>query len=414
VPLSLLTFTTLYPNASQPNHGVFVENRLRHLVATGKVHATVLAPVAWFPGRIGQPNPPRLEQRADLTIHHPRWLSIPAIGMAAAPTLLFRSAATALERLLDQGAHFDAIDAHYFYPDGVAAIRLGARFNLPVVITARGSDITQFPSYAVPRRLILDAAQRAAAIITVSASLRDSLIGLGAPPEKITVLRNGVDLSLFHPTDRTQARAALGLTGPTLLSVGALIPRKGHDRTIATLPLLPDWTFLIAGEGPERDRLERLAQTLNVSARVKFLGGWPHHRLASLYSAADLSILASSREGWANVLLESMACGTPVIASPIPGNTEVIQSPQAGAIADANTPEAFARAIKSWQAAPPPRTATRTYAEGFSWAQTTAGQLKLFSNIIATSPPPPVPLPAKKNPLPLTGEGGVRPEGPGG
>ncbi len=398
--ISLLTFSTLYPNAAQPNHGVFVENRLRHLVATGQVHATVLAPIAWFPGRFSQPNPPAVEHRAGLTIHHPRWLSIPAIGMAVAPTRLYRAAAPALQQLLTHGARFDAIDAHYFYPDGVAAIRLGARFNLPVVITARGSDITQFPNYAVPRRLILDAAHRAAAIITVSAGLRDALIGLGAPPEKITVLRNGVDLTLFRPADRGLARAALGLTGPTLLSVGALIPRKGHDRTIATLPHLPDVTLLIAGEGPERNRLERLAQTLNVGARVKFLGAWPHHRLAALYSAADLSILASSREGWANVLLESMACGTPVVASPIPGNTEIILSPSAGTIADANTPEAFVRAIKSLQAASPSRAATRSYAENFSWAETTAGQLTLFSKIIAPLRPK-----THQTPLPLAGEG---------
>jgi len=370
------------------------------------VQATVLAPIAWFPGRISQPDPPLIEQRAGLTIHHPRWLSIPAIGMTAAPALLYHSAATALKHLLKQGARFDAIDAHYFYPDGVAAIRLGARFGLPVVITGRGSDITQFPTYAVPRRLILDAAQRAAAMITVSAALRYALIRLGAPPEKITVLRNGVDLTVFHPENRTEARASLGLTGPTLLSVGALISRKGHDRIIATLPELPDWTLLIAGGGPERKRLEGQAQNLNVSARVKFLGAWPHHRLATLYSAADLSILASSREGWANVLLESMACGTPVIASPIPGNAEVIQSPEAGTIADANTPESFVRAIKSWQAGHSSRSATRSYAERFSWHETTAGQLQLFSKVIQNPPPTHAKAPLKKNPLPLAGEEG--------
>jgi len=378
VTLSLLTFTTLFPNAVQPNHGIFVENRLSHLVATGEVRATVLAPVAWFPGRTGQPAPPFSEQRGGLTILHPRWLSIPVIGMNAAPALLYRAAATALQRLLDQGAQFDAIDAHYFYPDGVAAIRLGTRFNLPVAITARGSDVTQFPDYPVPRRLILDAASRAGAIITVSAGLREALVALGVPAPKITVLRNGIDLETFRPMDRAESRTALSVSGPTLLSVGALIPRKGHDRTLAALSLLPGWTLLIAGEGPEKGRLVRLAESLSLTDRVRFLGAWPHKRLAALYSAADISILASSREGWANVLLESMACGTPVIASPIPGNSEVIQSPQAGMIAEANTPEALAKAIKTLSSAPPDRAATRAYAEGFSWDATTAGQLDLF------------------------------------
>jgi len=378
VTLSLLTFTTLYPNAAQPNHGIFVENRLKELVGSGAARATVVAPVPWFPGRI-EIKAPDTEQRAGMTVHHPRWLSVPLVGMNMAPGLLYRAAAAQLERLIRGGARFDAIDAHYFYPDGVSAIRLGARFELPVVITARGSDVTQFPDYAGPRQMILDAARRAAAIITVSGGLRDVLVGLGAPPEKITVLRNGVDLSLFRPVDRGPAREALGLVGPTLLSVGALIPRKGHERTIGALALLPGWHLLIAGEGPERGRLEALATQLGVGGRVQFLGAWPHKNLPALYGAADLSVLASSREGWANVLLESMACGTPVVASPIPGNTDVIQSAESGAVADGTTSEAFARAIRAWQEAPHDRAATRAYAERFSWDATTDGQIAVFN-----------------------------------
>ncbi len=384
--LNILTFTTLYPNLAQPNHGVFVENRLTQLVGSGKVRATVLAPIAWFPGRSHQPGVPAEEHRNGLRIIHPRWLSIPAIGMNLAPTLLYRAAAKTLQHLLELGERFDAIDAHYFYPDGVAAIRLGGRFGLPVAITARGSDITQFPNYPTPRRLIQDAARRADAIITVSAGLRDALLALGAPPQKITVLRNGVDLATFRPLDRTQARAALDLTGPTLLSVGALIPRKGHDRTIAALAQLPSLSLLIAGDGPEKARLMHLARTLGVAGRIRFLGPWPHHDLATLYSAADLSVLASSREGWANVLLESMACGTPAVASPIPGNPEVIQSPEAGLIAEALTPSALADAIRTCLAAPPDRAATRAYAERFSWTETTNGQLSLFTALAKTKP----------------------------
>jgi glycosyltransferase involved in cell wall biosynthesis len=373
--MNLLTFTTLYPNQAQPNHGVFVENRLRHLVATGEAGATVLAPVAWFPGRAGAGVPAR-ETRHGLEVLHPRWLSIPQIGMRVAPRLLARAAGHALAELIADGHRFDAIDAHYFYPDGVAAIALGHRFGLKVVITARGSDVTQFPDYPAPRRMILAAARQAAAIITVSAGLRDALVALGAPGDNITVLRNGVDLTMFTPIEPPAARRALGLgSGLTMLSVGALIPRKGHDRTIAALARLPGWRLMIAGEGPERGRLERLAAALGVADRVRLLGARPHGELATLYSAADISVLASSREGWANVLLESMACGTPVVASPIPGNSEVVQCRAAGLIAGANTPEALAQAIADWQADPPERGATRAYAEGFGWEETSAGQI---------------------------------------
>jgi len=379
--LRLLTFTTLYPNLAQPNHGVFVENRLRQLVDSGEVSADVLAPVAWFPGR--GLRVPADETRHGLCVRHPRWLSIPAVGMRAAPWLLYQSAM----RVLSQGGRYDAIDAHYFYPDGVAATWLGARLGLPVVITARGSDVTQFPDYPAARRMILRAAERAAAVITVSAGLRDALVGLGANAAKIRVLRNGVDLDVFRPADPLQSRKALGVDGKVLVSVGALIPRKGHELTIGALALLPGWTLLIAGTGPERGALEAMARRAGVGDRVRFLGAVPHAELAALYSAANLSVLASSREGWANVLLESMACGTPVIASPIPGNPEVVGAPEAGSIAAARTPESIAAAVETWQAGAPDRARTRAYAERFGWAETTAGQLEVFHRIVNQTKP---------------------------
>ncbi len=384
--LNLLVFTTLFPNAAQPNHGVFVENRLRHLLSTGQARATVLAPVAWFPGR--SVAAPAEERRHGLRVLHPSWLSVPAIGMRAAPWLLYQAAARTLAGLLAQGERFDAIDAHYFYPDGVAAIRLGRRFGLPVVITARGSDITQFPDYPAPRRMILQAAREAAAVITVSGGLRDALVALGAEPGKITVLRNGVDLAMFRPVDREAARRTLGIAGRTLVSVGALIPRKGHDLTIEALTRLPGWRLVLAGQGPERGRLEALAASLGVADRVQMLGAVPHAELAGLYSAADLSVLSSSREGWANVLLESMACGTAVVASPIPGNPEVVASPEAGFIAETRSADAIAACVRQWEADPIARTATRAYAEGFSWDETSAGQLAIFEKAKRPTPDP--------------------------
>lgn len=389
-PPRLLTFSTLYPNAAQPNHGVFVENRLRHLVGTGGATSSVLSPIPWYPAKLGGPaawsrlaHVPTSEQRHGLNLHHPRYLVIPRIGMSAAPALLYAGAIATARRL--HAAHqFDLIDAHYVYPDGVAAIRLGRDLGLPVVITARGSDVTQLPDYAAPRRMIRWAIRRAAALIAVSAALADRLVDLGADPARVTVLRNGVDLTQFHPpTDRDATRAALTLIGPTLLSVGHLIPRKGHDRVIAALPLLPESVkLLIAGEGPLEGDLRAQADRLGVAARVRFLGAVPHAELATIYGAADLLVLASSREGWANVLLESMACGTAVVASPIPGNDEVVSAPAAGLIANQNTPAGLAKAIADLLANPPSREATRAYAEAYGWDETSAGQVAVFRGVL--------------------------------
>ena len=390
-PLRLLVFSTLFPNAQQPNHGIFVENRLRHLVATGEVAAVVLAPVPYFPfssPRFGDlaryASVARLEQRHGLAIHHPRYPVIPRVGMSLAPNLLYWASLRAARKLIAAGEKFDLIDAHYMYPDGVAAVRLGAALGLPVVLTARGSDVTQLPDYAIPRRLIRNAIGRAAGLIGVSSALRDRLIALGAPPERTLVLRNGIDTAMFHPPpDRAAARAALGLTRTTLISVGGLIARKRHHLTIAAMRLLPDVDLLLVGEGPERAALQAQIDAAGLSGRVRLVGPVPHARLPAYYGAADASVLASSREGWANVLLESMACGTPAIASDIAGNPEVVQAPEAGLILRANTAEGIAAAVRALFAAPPDRTATRRYAERFGWDETSQGQLALFRRVLA-------------------------------
>ena len=390
-PLRLLTFSTLYPNAGQPNHGVFVENRLRHLIASGEAEATVLAPIPWFPFRSPRFGAwaryavaPRLERRHGITVLHPRFAAPPRFGLLTGPHALWQAARAALRRLLAEGHRFDAIDGHYLYPDGVVAVWLGREFGLPVVLTARGSDTSLLPLYRWPGRLIRRAIVEADALIAVSAGLKHGLVQLGAAAEKVRVLRNGVDLTLFRPPgDRAAARAALGLSGPTLLSVGLLIPRKGHLNIIDALPGLPGVTLLIAGEGPHRAALEAQIARLGLGDRVRLLGALPHARLPALYGAADALVLASEREGWANVLLEAMACGTPAIAGPAWGSREAVSSPAAGLVIDHTTPEAIAVAVRTLFSTLPERAATRAHAEAFGWEETTQGQLDLFREVLA-------------------------------
>ena len=387
-PLHLLTFSTLFPNAARVNHGVFVENRLRHLVASGAVRSTVVAPVPWFPSRAAwfgdwarHAAAPREEQRHGLRVLHPRYPVVPRVGMSLAPWLQYRALLPIVRALHAQDA-FDAIDAHYLYPDGVAAVWIGRRLGVPVVVTVRGTDVTLIPCYAVPRRLIRGALGGAAALISVSDALRQALVALGAPPAKVTVLRNGVDTRLFRPpVDRIASRVALGLSGPTLLSVGLLIERKGHHLTIEAMRQLPDYRLLIVGEGPEQARLTGLIQQYGLRERVQLLGPRPHAELPQLYGATDALVLASSREGWANVLLESMACGTPVVASNIPGNPEVVRNASAGVIVEMNTADGFAAGVRRLFARPPARDATRAYAEQYGWEETTEGQLALFRRL---------------------------------
>jgi glycosyltransferase involved in cell wall biosynthesis len=312
----ILTFSSLFPNSEQPAHGVFVENRLRFLAATDKVSVEVIAPVPWFPseraafGRYAQyAKVPELELRNGIRIHHPRFPAVPKLGMSVAPLLMFLAVRPALLRLLREGYDFDLIDAHYFYPDGVAAVLLGRACGKPVTITARGTDINLIPQFSLPRRQII-----------------------GAQEESIRVLRNGVDLDLFQPVDRRQARAELGLATRTLVSIGNLVPLKGHDLVIRATHAMPDTTLLLVGEGSEYNSLLELTRNLQMQERVRFLGRMPYHELPAIYSAADALVLASSREGWPNVLLEAMACGTPVVATNVSGTGEIVTCPAAGVL----------------------------------------------------------------------------------
>lgn len=387
-PLRILTYSTLFPNAAQPVNGVFVENRLRHLLAGGEVEARVMAPVPWFPfasSKFGAWGAfaavPATEERHGNSILHPRYPVIPKVGMTVAPALLYAWTCGGVKKLQSEW-DFDLIDAHYFYPDGVAAALIARDLGKPLVITARGTDLNLIPDYALPRRQILWAAGRADGIITVCDALKRKLLDMGVPDEKVVVLRNGVDLKGFRPLDRDAARRDLGLSGKVLLSVGLLIERKGHSLIIDALRQLPDVTLLIAGSGPDRADLERQAEAAGLASRVRFLGQVPHEQLARIYGAADALVLASSREGWANVLLEAMACGTPVAATDVWGTAEAVTAPEAGVLIGERSAAGIADGVRRLFADLPDRAATRRYAELFSWDDTTRGQLDLFGKIL--------------------------------
>jgi glycosyltransferase involved in cell wall biosynthesis len=262
-------------------------------------------------------------------------------------------------------------------------MRVAREFNLPIVITARGTDLNFIPQYAMPRRMIQQTAQRADGLITVCAALKEPLVELGIPASRVTVLRNGVDLEFFRCLPREEARRHFNLKRRTLGSVGHLIERKGHHHVIAALPHLPDTDLVIAGAGEEKAALQTLATRLNVSDRVTFLGSINQEELRLLYNAMDALVLASSREGWANVLLESMACGTPVIASSVWGTPEVVASSDAGVLMPSLDAAGVVAGYRSLFAHLPDRRDTRSYAEQFSWDKTTQGQLDLFRTAIA-------------------------------
>ncbi|MFK8017441.1 MAG: glycosyltransferase family 4 protein [Gammaproteobacteria bacterium] len=387
--MRLITFSTLFPNAAQPAHGLFVEARLRELRQRRGVQADVVAPVPWFPFKSEKfgayakfARAPRRAERDGVIVSHPRYFLPPKVGMHMAPRSMARGASGAVASLVGD-IDLPVLDAHYFYPDGVAAAHLASRLRLPLVITARGSDVNLLPDDAAVRRRMLWAADRASALVAVSSALRERMIALGMDAAKIRVLRNGVDLSLFKPLDRAAQRQALGLDGPMILSVGNLYQLKGHDLVIEALTEHPALTLVIAGAGPERAALGALAERLGVQQRVRFVGSVAQSELLQYYNAADLLVLASSREGMANVLLESLACGTPAVVTPVGGNPEVIACPEAGIVLPRRDARAVADGIGQLCSDLPSREATRRYAQKFSWDDVTRELHELFEEVSA-------------------------------
>jgi teichuronic acid biosynthesis glycosyltransferase TuaC len=413
-PLRVLLFSTLYPSSARPLHGIFVETRLRELLRHGQaqaqlpeqaqgreIQARVVAPVPWYWSKdashgkyAAMANTPLRETRNGIDVRHPRFFTVPKIGMYTAPLMLALGARQALADIQREGFDFDLIDAHYYYPDGVAAALLARWFGKPLVVTARGSDVNLIPNHTVPRKFIQWAARRAQASIGVSAALVERMRQLQFDVSRLHAMRNGVDATRFSPLPADKMRAELGISGaPVVLTVGNLHEHKGQPLVLAAFAQLvkqqaQTWskaTLWIVGEGPDRALLQRSISDLGLGTQVRLVGSVPNAELARWYSAADLLVLASSREGWPNVLLEAMACGTPVVATAVGGIPEVVANRHVGRLVTQRSADGFAAAMQELLAAQLSRAEVRRYAEGFGWDHTSAQQLALFNNLVAAS-----------------------------
>jgi teichuronic acid biosynthesis glycosyltransferase TuaC len=340
----VVVFTTLFPHPGQPTTGLFIRERMFRVAE--HLPVIVVAPVPWFPlqGLIRKwkphfrPDAPRVEQQAGIEVLHPRFFSVPGafkwldgtfMALACLPTML----------RLKRSFAFNLIDAHFAYPDGYAATLLGGWLRVPVTITLRGTEVP-LARDRLRRQRMVKALQRATRIFSVSESLKRHAANLGVASDKILVVGNGVDTEKFRRLSRRAARDQLGLSGdaPVLISVGALVERKGFHRVMECLPALlrrfPGLRYLVVGgASPEGDWsavLRQRAIELRLQGCVKFLGALAPEELKVPLSAADVFVLATRNEGWANVFLEAMACGLPVVTTDVGGNAEVVADGRLG------------------------------------------------------------------------------------
>ena len=382
--LRVLTLASLFPDATRPVFGVFVERQTLGLAARDDVDLTVIAPLGIPPWPLAR-HPryralaalPRSESWKGLTVHRPRFPVIPGGNGLSSAALLAR-AVLPLARRLHAETPFDVVDAQFFFPDGPAAMRIAQALGPPFSIKARGADIHHWGHQRWTAGEVRAAGAAADGLLAVSAAMKRDMIALGMAADKIRVHYTGVDLDAFRPGDRAALKAEMGLhPGPLIASVGALIPRKGQKLLIEALVALPDATLALAGQGPDRGELETLARTKGVAGRVHFLGNLPHEALPNLLAAADVMALPSASEGLANAWVEALACGTPIVISDAGGAAELLDRPAAGRIV-AREPVAIAGAIAGLLASPPASDAVRATAERFTWE---ANSTALFDHL---------------------------------
>ena len=388
--LRVLTLASLYPDASRPNFGVFVERQTLGLAAHPGVDLRVVASLGlppWPLSRVSHYAPlaalPERETWKGVETWRPRFTTLPGTRGRFHVAALVRRL-TPLLAEIRRDFPFDVIDAEFFFPDGPAAVALGRHFGVPVSIKARGADIHHWGTAPATAGRVAAAGRQADGLLAVSEAMKADMVALGLPGDRIRVHHTGVDLACFAPADRAAGKAAFGVTGPLVVSLGALILRKGHDIVLRAVAALPGVSLLIAGEGPERAALAAAIAALGVGDRVRLLGAVTHGDMPALLAAADVMALASSSEGLANAWVEALACGTPLVITAAGGAAEVVRTAAAGRIA-ARDADAFSAAIADLLAAPPAPQDTRQAALGFTWDANTAALYDHLAGLVSAS-----------------------------
>ncbi len=395
-PPHILVVSSLFPSQQQSGAGLFIRERMfrvgQHLPLT------VVSPVPWFPfqGLLRKfypnyrPVKPYNETMLGIEVYRPRFCSVPMLFRHWDGFFMAVSIGFLVRRLKSQGK-VDILDAHFAYPDGYAASLVGQWFNLPVTITLRGTEVGHSKQAKLRPRL-LTALQRADHVFAVADSLKQHMINLGADGNKITVVGNGVDTDLFYAIESQQARVIYQLpnNAKVLISVGGLTERKGFHRVIACFPELlktyPNLHYLVVGgASPEGDwdaKLKALVTELSLENHVHFLGFIAPNQLYQALSAADVFVLSTRNEGWANVFLEAMACGLPVVTTDVGGNAEVVNHESLGRIVTFEDHAQLVQAIKQALAKDWDKQAIIQYAKHNSWQSRIELLLPVFNSLV--------------------------------
>ena len=335
--MRLLFISNDFPNPLNPTGAIFNLQLTRALSRRHQVE--VVAPVSWVDEfnawRTGQAKlpPGRWMNFQGVAVHYPRYYYPPKFLRAYYGWFYWQSVRATVERLIAtaaaKGASFDAVLAYWVHPDGEVAVRAARRIGVASAVIVGGSDVQVITSDPRRRQCVVNVLRSIDAVITVNQDLKRKVEAMGISPRKIHAWSQGLDSSIFFPGDRAQARRRLGVAeqGPLLLWVGRLVPVKGLEVLLDACALLrqagTSFTAYLVGDGPLRQALEEKSAVKGLQNVVKFVGACPPEQLGDWYRAADLFVMSSWSEGLPNVLRESLACGTPFVASRVGGIAEI-------------------------------------------------------------------------------------------
>jgi glycosyltransferase involved in cell wall biosynthesis len=375
-----------------------VQRRLQHLSEIAEVR--VIAPFAVMqygnPSgekiRIREQSSPVRTQAGGVSVLHPRWFYPPLSGSLTGLWLALRL--LPLLTRLRKEFPFAVIDTHFGHPEGVAGALLSGALKIPFTMTLRGNEPKHSRS-RMERFWMAWALRRASRVFTVSGRLRRFAIELGAEASRVHVIPNGIDASVFFPRDRMACRLKHGLASdrPLIVSAGALVERKGHHRIMQALASLPaaearPVLAIAGGRGPEGEyeaQLRNLASSLGLADSVRFLGPVEAETVAEIMSAADVFCLASTNEGWPNVVHEALACGTPVVATDVGAVPDMLAGGRYGVIVPINDSPALQRALEEALRQRWDRQAIADWGQARGWRQVACEVLEQMQAVIRES-----------------------------
>jgi glycosyltransferase involved in cell wall biosynthesis len=326
----------------------------------------------------------------DIPVYYLHYHTIPELGRYLNSIQAYRALTHFLRQ---QKERFDLIHAHFAYVAGFAAARAGRRFRLPVIVTAYGSDINFYtqrtPRNWVAAQLTIWGLRHAAAVTVLSDDLQKKVSALGVPEHRLAVVPLGIQLADFFPRGEKRAlRQQLQLSeiGPVFLCVANLVPVKGPkfllDAFARVCSQLPQAKLVMVGSGELELILKAQAQKLEIDRQVIWLGRKPHAEIPLWMSAADFLVLPSLSEGYGLVVLEALACGTPVIATRVGGVPEILASSDLGMMTPPGDSEALARVMLDAVAKKWDTKKLVDYAHSNTWTERAQRFLQVYQNVL--------------------------------